>query len=104
CLHYYHYWLDPQLGLCHLRLQTWLPFTAFVCVNGREMLAHSLDQAGVAYVQRDNCLAAVADVAAAQGLLDAQVALDWSAVLQRLLAASHPGWATWPGMDRPSYW
>lgn len=104
CLHYYHYWLDPRLGLCHLRLQTWLPFTAFVCVNGREMLARSLDRAGIAYVQRDNCLAAVADVAAAQGFLDAQVALDWSALLQRLVAASHPGWAAWPGMDRPYYW
>src|SRR5262249_14966294 len=23
CQHYYFYLLDPQLGLCHLRLQTW---------------------------------------------------------------------------------
>jgi hypothetical protein len=104
CLHYYHYWLDPELGLCHVRLQTWLPFTAFVCVNGREILARQLDHAGIGYVQRDNCMAAVADVAGAQELLSAQVQWDWSARLQGLLAASHPTWASWPGMDRPYYW
>lgn len=104
CLHYYHYWLDRQLGLCHVRLQTWLPFTTFVCVNGREMLAHQLDRAGIAYVKRDNCFASVADVEQAQALLDAQLRWDWSALLQQLLTASHPGWASWPGMDRPYYW
>src|ERR1051326_3395137 len=26
CLHYYHYYLHPQLGLMHARLQTWFPF------------------------------------------------------------------------------
>src|SRR5262249_52528233 len=42
CLHYYHYWLDETLGPCHVRLQSWFPFTIFVCVNGREMLAGEL--------------------------------------------------------------
>ncbi|MFO1044585.1 MAG: hypothetical protein U0941_22660 [Planctomycetaceae bacterium] len=26
CSHFYFYWLDPQLGLTHLRLQSWAPF------------------------------------------------------------------------------
>jgi hypothetical protein len=104
CLHYYHYWLDPQLGLCHVRLQTWLPFTAFACVNGRDILARQLDAAGCAYVKRDNCFAAVADPEQAQALLQAQVSWDWPALLQRLLTASHPGWASWPAMERPYYW
>src|SRR5438093_2259966 len=104
CLHYYHYWLDAQLGLCHVRLQTWLPFTAFVCVNGRDILARQLDQAGLKYVQRDNCFTAVADVEQAQALLHEQVSWDWSVRLQRLLTASHPHWRQWPGMERPYYW
>jgi hypothetical protein len=81
CLHYYHYWLDPEVGFCHVRLQTWLPYHVFVCINGRAMLARQLDQAGVAYLRRDNCFTAVADLEQAQALADAQARWDWSALL-----------------------
>jgi len=104
CLHYYHYWHDDQLGPCHLRLQSWFPFNTFVCVNGREMLTGELTRQGIAFRQRDNCFSWVGDLPRAQHLLDEQVKLDWSAELTRLLTASHPGWSTWPGMDRPPYW
>jgi hypothetical protein len=104
CLHYYHYWHDERLGPCHVRLQTWFPFHTFVCVNGREMLAGELTRQGIAFRQRDNCFSWVQDLQRAQQLLDAQVPLDWSAELTRLLTASHPGWPQWPGMDRPPYW
>ncbi|MGE3809284.1 MAG: hypothetical protein AB7K24_31860 [Gemmataceae bacterium] len=30
----YFYFLDPQFGLVHVRLQTWFPFTIQVYVNG----------------------------------------------------------------------
>jgi hypothetical protein len=104
CLHYYHYWLDPTLGPCHVRLQTWFPFNVFVCVNGREMLAAELTRQGIDYRKRDNCFPWVKDVDKAQELLDAQVKLDWSGELTRLLSASHAGWSQWPGMDRAPYW
>jgi hypothetical protein len=32
----------PELGLLHVRLQTWLPYTIMVCLNGREYLAKQL--------------------------------------------------------------
>jgi hypothetical protein len=38
----YHYFLDPQFGLIHVRLQTWLPFTVQVYVNGHEWLAQQM--------------------------------------------------------------
>jgi len=38
CLHWYVYLLHPLPGLCHVRIQAWLPRTIHVCVNGREML------------------------------------------------------------------
>lgn len=104
CLHYYHYWLDEKLGPCHVRLQTWFPFNTFVCVNGREMLAGELTRERIAFRQRDNCFTWVQDLERAQQLLHEHVKLDWSAELIRLLSASHPGWPTWPGMDRPPYW
>jgi hypothetical protein len=34
CLYLYYYFLDREFGLLHVRLQTWLPFTIQVCLNG----------------------------------------------------------------------
>ena len=42
CLHQYFYFLHPQFGLMHLRLQTWLPLTINICINGRDWLANQL--------------------------------------------------------------
>lgn len=55
CTHLYHYFLHPSFGQLHVRVQTWFPFSVDVCFNGREWLAHQMDQAGIAYRKRDNC-------------------------------------------------
>ena len=55
CLHHYFYLLDRHLGLMHLRLQTWAPFTVHVCINGREWLARQLAAKRIPFQQRDNC-------------------------------------------------
>jgi hypothetical protein len=48
---------------------------------------------------------AVADVAAAQQLLDQQLTVCWPALLERLLQASHPGHEhLLPGRPVPYYW
>jgi hypothetical protein len=90
CLHLYHYFLDPDLGLCHVRVQTWFPFTLDICLNGRERLARQMDAAGVAYRQRGNCFVWVSDPEKAQALLVEQLRTDWRRVLQRLLNQAHP--------------
>ncbi len=36
----------------HVRLQTWLPMTIQVCINGREYLARRMDKAGMRYEKR----------------------------------------------------
>ncbi len=90
CLHLYHYFLHEELGLCHVRVQTWFPFTVDVCLNGRERLARQMDQAGLAYRQRDNCFVAVEDPLRAQALLDEQLRTDWPRVLGQLLHQAHP--------------
>jgi hypothetical protein len=42
CLFLSCYFVDPTFGLVHVRLQTWLPFTIHVYMNGHEWLALSL--------------------------------------------------------------
>lgn len=105
CLHYYHYYLDPQFGLRHVRTQTWFPFTVHACLNGREWLARQLDAARIGYVKRDNCFVDVADVPAAQALLDTQLRTDWSSRLTEWARQSNPAhdalFATCPA---PYYW
>ena len=38
----YFYFLDPELGLIHIRLTTWFPFTVQVYVNGHSWLAQQM--------------------------------------------------------------
>lgn len=90
CAHYYFYYLHPQFGLLHLRLQTWLPFTIHVCMNGREWLAQELRRQKIGFQQRDNCFVWIEDVAAAQKLADQQLRTDWSGLLDELRRLFHP--------------
>ena len=66
CLHYYFYYLDREFGLMHVRLESWLPFSIQVCLNGREYLARRLERAGIGFQKRDNCFAQIDDLKRAQ--------------------------------------
>ncbi|MFO0870831.1 MAG: hypothetical protein U0935_18040 [Pirellulales bacterium] len=81
CLHYYAYWIDPQCGWMHTRLQTWFPFSMWTCLNGREWLCRQLEQAGVGYTRRDNCLTQVADLDLRGELIQQQLQTDWPQLL-----------------------
>jgi hypothetical protein len=90
CLHLYHYFQDPQLGLMHMRLQSWFPFTLWSCVNGREWLARQLTGAGVGFVKRENCFLQVSDVRRAQELAREQLKTAWARMLERVAGRVHP--------------
>lgn len=94
CKHYYHYYLDPRYGLRYTRLQTWLPFTMHVGLNGRDWLARQLDRAGIAYRKQDNCFPWVADFVSAQRLADRQTTTAWPTLLDRWVRQSNPLYAT----------
>jgi hypothetical protein len=81
CLHYYAYWIDPQWGWMHTRLQTWLPFPMWHCLNGRHRLACQLDRADISYIRRDNCFTSTEDCRRAQKLADSQLRTDWPRLL-----------------------
>jgi hypothetical protein len=89
CLHLYHYWEHPQLGRCHLRLQTWYPFSVDVCANGRLWLARQMAAEGLGYKRADNCFIHLADPVRAQELADAQWKTDWLNLLNPLLVSAH---------------
>jgi len=90
CLHLYHYYEHPLVGRCHVRLQTWYPFSVDVCLNGRLWLAKQMDAAGLAYRRADNCFIELADPVQAQALADAQHQTNWLELLNGLLAPAHP--------------
>jgi len=90
CLHYYFYFQHPQFGWMHIRIQSWLPLMVRVCINGREWLARQMTQAGIEFVQEDNCFVQVSDFAKAQELALAQLQTAWGPALNDLLALVHP--------------
>lgn len=81
CLHYYFYFIDPELGLCYLRVPTWAPFRLQFYFNGHNHLALKLSEAGIAYSLLDNAFVRIADFPRAQALADS---LDIRSLHRRL--------------------
>ena len=104
CLHLYFYYLDRDFGLMHVRLQTWLPFSIQVCVNGREWLARQMDRAGISYSQRDNCFTHISDPQRAQKLMDRLTARNCNPWLDALAQKVNPLIHPRTGLDVRSYY
>lgn len=104
CLHYYAYFLDPDFGLLHVRLQTWLPFTARICINGREWLARQMDKAGIRYRRADNCFQWLEDPQQAQSLMDGILRTNWPEQLDSLLFRMHHAHSDLFRGDRMDYY
>lgn len=103
CLHLYFYYLDREFGLMHVRLQTWLPFTMQVCLNGREWLAGQLDRAGISYLKRDNCFTEIADTKRAQKLMDRLTNRQWHRFLDAFAQRVNPWINPRTGLDIHTY-
>ena len=104
CLHYYFYFIDPELGLCYLRVPTWCPFRLQFYCNGPSWLATQLQQTGVAFELHDNAFTQIADWSVANQLaeqMDSQTlhayldafAQRYCPVIQKL-NLSYP-WSSW---------
>jgi len=74
CLHYYFYFVDEDLGLCHVRVPTWLPCRLQICFNGHNWLANQLRKRSIDYRMADNAFTHIADWQRAQ-----QIANGWEA-------------------------
>jgi hypothetical protein len=73
CLHYYFYFIDPELGLCYLRVPTWCPFRLQFYFNGHNALAAKLRQAGLAFEMADNAFLYIADFEQANHLAELDI-------------------------------
>ena len=70
CLHYYFYFVLPELGLCYLRVPTWAPFRLQFYFNGHNALAARLEKKGIGHRLLDNAFVQCDDWEAAQALAD----------------------------------
>lgn len=100
CAYLYFYYVDRDFGLMHVRVQTWLPLTVQVYVNGREWLARQLTTAGLPCEQHDNALIP-GDVTEATVISDRLDGFAWEPWLTGYAARVNP----WIGeLFRGYYW
>jgi len=90
CLCFYFYFLDPKLGLIHVRIQSWFPLVIQVCVNGHDILARKLDKHGIAYHKEDNAFTWIEDTRRAQRFADRLVRMNWPRILTSLARRVNP--------------
>ena len=81
CLHYYVYLMDPEYGLCYLRIPTWAPFRLQFYFNGHDCLERRMTAEGIKFRKADNCFVHVSDFQRAQHIADT---LDAKSLHQRL--------------------
>ncbi len=86
----YYYFIDRELGLMHVRLQTWAPFTCQVYANGHDFVARQLKKKGIAFEQVDNAFVELADPVAAQRIADRFAKLPWPKILERYARQVNP--------------
>ncbi len=78
----YYYFVDKDLGLIHVRLQTWAPFTCQMYSNGHDFVARQLKSKGIAFEQVDNAFVKLDDPAATQRIADRFAKLKWPKILE----------------------
>ena len=86
----YYYFLDPEFGLMHVRLQTWFPYTVQVYVNGHEWLARQMLHKKLGFVQHDNAFTELDKPVVAQRLADRFPKLPWVKILNRWVRRVNP--------------
>jgi hypothetical protein len=72
CLHYYFYFIDDELGLCYVRVPTWLPCRLQVYFNGHNWLAARLRKQRISCELVDNAFVEIANWTRAQQIADGQ--------------------------------
>jgi hypothetical protein len=104
CVFVYHYFDDPVFGFGHVRIQSWLPFNIFICLNGRHWLEKHLQKEGMGYIKDGNCFPWIEDTETAQNLFNKQMETNWSHMLMTLLLNSCPALGQVLRPLRPDYY
>lgn len=70
CLTYYFYFIDDLLGLCYVRVPTWLPFKLQIFFNGHAWLSNELSKKNIGHQMMDNAFITIEDWGKAQKMSD----------------------------------
>ena len=70
CLTYYFYFIDDLLGLCYVRVPTWLPFKLQIFFNGHGWLGNELSKKKIDFKMADNAFVEIGDWKQAQQISD----------------------------------
>jgi hypothetical protein len=90
CLQFYFYFIDPEFGFMHVRVQSWMPYEIQVYVNGREWLARQLDAADVSYLRHDNALLRIDNLDKASALCERFAHRSWPRLLDNFARRLNP--------------
>ena len=90
CLHFYFYFIDPEFGFMHVRLQSWFPFQIQVYINGHEWLARQLDHRKIGYERYENGFTRISDLTTAQELCDKFAHRKWPRLLNAFARQVNP--------------
>jgi hypothetical protein len=90
CLFIYFYFMDQQLGLIHVKLQTWFPMHIQVYVNGHDWLERKLTANKISFTKHDNVFFQIEDWKRAQKLADRFAGLGWPQILERYARFVNP--------------
>ena len=90
CLHLYWYFIHPELGWMHVRIQTWAPYGIQIYVNGREWMCRQLSSQGVDFERSDNKIVNLSDFDTAAKLSEKFNHIDWPGVLMPLVLMVNP--------------
>jgi hypothetical protein len=104
CVWIYHYFDDAQFGFGHVRIQSWVPFNVFICLNGRHWLERQLQNNGIGYIKDGNCFPWIEDIEAAQAIMDKQLRTEWVKMLNHLSFGSCPALSQVLQPLRPDYY
>lgn len=104
CKHLYFYFDDSEYGFMNIRLQTWFPYHIQICLNGREWLRRGLEREGINFFVHGNKFLHIADYQKAQQLLNEQLDIRFTKMLNGFAQKIFPNMKDILGPYLSYYW
>lgn len=90
CLHYYLYYNDRDFGIMYIRIESWIPFTINVYVNGKEYVKKQLSKENIQYESYKNSIVYCEKLEVAQEKADKLWQKKWYEILDVFASRVNP--------------
>jgi hypothetical protein len=90
CRCLYYYYMDPEFGLIHVRIQSWFPLNIQIAINAHSWLARQMTSRHIGFKQLENAFIQLDDLPRSQRLADQFISLPWSRRLDALARRVNP--------------